>query len=184
MMAFGGIIGLFPDVLFVLALTLVNSVVYLHVGKGSHTVTFMPAFFVGLSLYRYKESKWSKRHAWDFFATLIVSSIGIYLFLQENRISNSIFLIGITLLFILILSFQWDNVLFSKFGEISYSLYLYHAILGYFLIDLISVQYGINPWLILLIVTAVVFALSYLSYRVIEKPFVIIGRHFELFSVK
>jgi len=181
MALFSPLICLLPSTVVVLVLFLLNCASFAYAGRGSNLLTFFPVFFIGMALYRLEVSKWQKKKALDFVAALLIVCAGFLLFLSENRYSNTVFVACLSLLCLSVILFQWQVSALNGVGRISYSLYLYHAAVGYFLFDWIKLQFGVNDWVSLVVATPVVLLVSYLSYRLVENPFVRWGRQLETF---
>ena len=62
----------------------------------------------------------------------------------------------------------------SFFGKISYSLYLYHLI---FLTFFMKLNSGLSIWVSLLLTFIVSVIFATISYKYIEKPSIMVGRH-------
>jgi peptidoglycan/LPS O-acetylase OafA/YrhL len=73
------------------------------------------------------------------------------------------------------LTYPFRNGILEFFGRISYSLYLLHAIFGTALL-FAMLRSGYDPWLAALAAVAFSFALSVVSYLVVERPTIRLGK--------
>ncbi|MFZ4775245.1 MAG: acyltransferase family protein [Terrimicrobiaceae bacterium] len=179
MAIFGSLICRLPSTAIVLFFFLLNCASFAYSGRGSNLLTFFPVFFIGVALYRYQAAQWRKKEGLDFIVTLGFVCAGFLLFLVENKYSNTVFAAGLSMFSLYVLRAQWQAPALNGIGKISYSLYLYHAALGFFLFDWIKWQFGVNDWVSLAVVTPIVLLVSWLSYHYIENPFVRWGKQME-----
>ncbi len=179
MALFGTLIPMIPSSVVVLFFFSCNALLYFTYGRGSNLLGFFPVFFIGVAMYRLESKGWKIKESWDLIAVTFLTSTGILLFQIENHISNAIFCILWAAIGILVMKLKWQSVLLNKLGKISYSLYLYHTILGYFLFNWIRLYFHVNSWVALVLAIPIVLLASNLSFCIVESPCVSLGRHME-----
>jgi exopolysaccharide production protein ExoZ len=126
---------------------------------------------------------------------LILLSLAIFIFLLPlsegdlihiikgpNRIIYAFgcFILTTAFLFIKLPDFKWFNVVLERLGHISYSLYLIHPIVYWFLAKYLNRAENTYGFLSLAIVITLV--LSYVVYIYFEKTFINYGRKFTTFN--
>ncbi|MGZ9222435.1 MAG: acyltransferase family protein [Anaerolineales bacterium] len=119
--------------------------------------------------------------------------VAAYLTYQETWIGDALGHLGLALFYwsfiLLALLFDKDerkfnmfkNKILEWFGLRSYGIYLLHKpvqilmpfVLAWFLSDILS------PWQVVIISLIVLFVVSELAYRLIEKPIMVLGHHFK-----
>ncbi len=133
--------GLLKDIKFIILALFVLSVITLYLGKfGNNLWSYLMVMYLGTTFYFYYKKKISKK-----VLTLLTVVVSFYFlnnhyFLSDEGYGKTIGYSMATILAILsfILALKYKNTL-SKvttfFGNISYSFYLLHQVLGYFLIN-------------------------------------------------
>jgi len=132
--------------------------------KGSLLPTWLPLFMVGISYVLWRFEKMDKL---EFGLVLLTSLLCTWYYVDMTAMIFG----GATLATIHFLK-SARNGLTKFFGNISYSLYLIHTIVGSAVINFLSHSYR-APWqkpLVILLGFAVSVIGAYIMYRIIEKP--------------
>ena len=141
---------------------------------------FLFGILAAYVVHYYPAVPWFKRDAWS----TAVPIIGLFLvyFIQYKPYSYPQYFIS----FLVFLSFVYGNNLFgllkmpaAKFlSTLSYSIYLLHGIVLYFILRGVNILYPITSlsplayWTVILFSGVIVIIVSSVSYRFIEHPFV------------
>lgn len=163
-----------------------------------HTLSVMPDILIGalLAIFHFNQAKWILRlqsinKKWIIAITLIGFSIIIlknqifigplvvmeryvlalfFAFIILNQISfkHSVFKVG-----------KWRFL--NQGGQISYGLYMYHLVVMYLINQ--TINWSFSPWIQLLVYGMLsgisTFILAWVSYRLIEKPFLTLKSRFK-----
>ncbi|WP_407220892.1 acyltransferase family protein [Enterobacter sp. CPE_E1214] len=132
--------------------------------------------------------KWMLNNRADFYKYIavacIVSSLVLYLFYRTNNHGLSQRGLIATLMFLGFLLVDVNGVklkskILSFFGDISYSLYLSHVITIKIIVDLLDrlsmIEFKSGP-LYMLFVLVICILVAYVSHRLIEIPFIKVGK--------
>lgn len=156
-----------------LLMIVVNGVVFMLRGQASLLLTFFPVFFVGIQVFLAEKSGWEKRELAKLFKITVVVGLSTLLYDHIYGVWSLAYVLGGAMTMLWLLKNGFSNKSLAFFGKISYSNYLYHTVVGYFLFDLIGFQETwIGNLLVVLAVTALTALVAYVSYLVVEVPFV------------
>jgi peptidoglycan/LPS O-acetylase OafA/YrhL len=137
-------------------------------GRTSVFLTYLPAFFVGIAFARHQSAE---SPAWIVPALLAIAAAGIAAGATHRALPAAVCLLLDAAVFAALRSTRGSIGWLSSLGLISYSVYLYHTTLGYPLLDLLNATGMIGTWpLAASAVLALVVAISYASFRLIEVP--------------
>ena len=160
-----------------LVFIMVNTAIWLTRGHASVLLTFFPAFYVGIQIYR------AERRNWDRIGTLtacgLAALVALSLFLFDEYYGgwSAVYLVGEAALIALFLRRDISSRVLNFFGRISYSDYLYHVSLGYLVFSLLGPFATWTGNLIsVLVVIALTTVVAYISFRLIEVPMVAFGK--------
>lgn len=167
-----------------------------------HTFSVMPDILVGalLAYFYFKKSTWiNKIKSLERWKIILIYSFGFIMILLKTKIFSGQLIIAeryfIALFFGFILLdqihlkhslFKIGKIkLFNHLGKISYGLYMYHLVVLYMLHELINLmcdRLGTNNYLItftfLILGITGTYLISFISYKLIEKPFLKLKRKF------
>jgi peptidoglycan/LPS O-acetylase OafA/YrhL len=150
-----------------------NGVVFMIRGQASPLLTFFPVFFVGIQVFLAEKSGWVKRELARLFLITVVVGLSVLFYDQIYGAWSLVYVFGGAVAMVCLLRSGLSNKSLAFFGKISYSNYLYHTVVGYFLFGLIGFQETwIGNLLVVLAVTALTALVAYVSYRAVELPFV------------
>jgi peptidoglycan/LPS O-acetylase OafA/YrhL len=125
---------------------------------------YLPVFLFGIALFLFK----SKLIGWmELVVLTIAASIEVFMF---HDLGTFIY-VAITYIAILFFS-EFKNKILSFFGNISYSVYLFHSLTGLVILNYFS-HIVTNPFykfMLVILALLVTTLLSYIVYRVIELP--------------
>jgi len=131
--------------------------------KG-YLLFYLPVFLLGISLFLFKARIIGKM---EFIVLTIAATIEIFLFHDLGTFIYS----GITYVAILFFS-EFKSRILSFFGNISYSVYLFHSLTGMVILNYFT-HVVTDPFIkFLLLIAALVLTVvvSYIVYRLIELP--------------
>ena len=150
-----------------------NGLVFMLRGQASLFLTFFPVFFVGIQVFLAEKSGWERRELARLFQITVVVGLSFLFFDHIYGAWSLAYVLGGAMAMVWLLKSRFSNISLVFFGKISYSNYLYHTVVGYFLFDLIGVQETwIGNLLVVLAVTGLTALVAYVSYRAVELPFV------------
>jgi peptidoglycan/LPS O-acetylase OafA/YrhL len=176
MVLFCSIFGYRRIVWLFFCLVAVNVVIYYSSGSGSLLTTYLISFFPGVVATKLLESGSGRRELFEYCVVGVVSALNLYLFLPlagEHQSAYAVIFLG--LLFVALRRHLCNRVL-EFFGRISYSHYLFHASIGYPLIDYIGAGGGLMGRIEALFVASIVtVGVATVSYYAVEKKAVEIG---------
>lgn len=109
---------------------------------------------------------------------VVLTAVNIFIGLEYNIFQTIYALIAAALLMgVLIRDVRSQFLTF--FGKISYSHYLYHALIGYMVIDWIAGETLLSKILALTCASGVTVAVAALSFYLVEKPGIALGYRIE-----
>lgn len=159
--------------LFSFTLDSVNVYVAHLLSVVSRSAIYLTYMMIGVCFYNYFKSNWQTAKFLSVVAFLMFFTIAnMYLRIPDSFSSYSVsYVLG----FVLFGSFYLirDKILYNStlnfFANISYPMYVLHAVIGY---TLISVFYSFipNPYLVVAIVFSIITLLSHLLHKYIELP--------------
>lgn len=150
-----------------------NGIVFMLRGQASLLLTFFPVFFVGIQVFLAERSGWEKGELARLFLITAVAGLSVLFYDHIYGAWSLWYVLGGTFVMVWLLKNRVSNKSLAFFGKISYSNYLYHTVVGYFLFALIGVQETwVGNLLVVLTVTGVTTLVAYVSYLVVEVPFV------------
>jgi peptidoglycan/LPS O-acetylase OafA/YrhL len=145
-------------------------------GRGSTFLTYLPIFFVGAAI---AASTRGKAPAWLIGALAAAAMANLAGAAAFRGPQAAAFLAVDAAVFLLIHRLAWSQRHLAWLGVISYSVYLYHTTLGYPLLERFGPAFG-SGWIVLALgVSALVLAVSWLSFREVETRFVWLGRRLD-----
>lgn len=159
-----------------LVFIVVNAAIWLTRGYASLLLTFFPAFYVGIQIYR------AECRNWDFIGTLtacgMVALVALSLFMFDDYYGgwSAVYLVGEAGLLALFLRRDISSRVLNFFGRVSYSDYLYHASLGYLIFTLLAPSTWAGNLASVLVVIVLTTVVAYISFRLIEVPMVAFGK--------
>ena len=143
-----------------LLLLLVNYTKLFFTGSGSWFVTWLLLFFIGILFYKYVTNKIK-------IGILIVCLVSVYVF---RDLSSFLSAVACTIIFAFCFYFNCTNRVLIFFGNISYSLYLVHAPIGYSLFYFITKNFTEDfVALKIIFVTLISVLIAMFSYKFIES---------------
>ena len=143
-----------------LLLLLVNYAKLFFTGSGSWFVTWLLLFFIGILFYKYVTNKIK-------IGILIVCLVSVYVF---RDLSSFLSAVACTIIFAFCFYFNCTNRVLIFFGNISYSLYLVHAPIGYSLFYFITKNFTEDfVALKIIFVTLISVLIAMFSYKFIES---------------
>jgi len=138
------------------------------------TISYLFLMYLGTAFFYNYQKVLSKKELYTMIVLTIFYFI-LYAFLGQDRGEGELFGYGISTIFAIILFFITINFksnissITTFFGEISYSLYLFHQLLGYIFIDyLLSLNISLNISKLTAFFSATL--LAYIINTLIEKP--------------
>lgn len=164
----------------ILILIVTNGLFWLFRGHASQLFTFFPVFFVGMQIFFAEKSGWNKPALIRLAGVTVAVGLNIWFFDDYYNSWSLTYVLAGTVTLILLIRKSIHNAILGFFGRISYSHYLYHTSVGYVLFAMIGRRETIAENLVA--VMAVFFAttvIAYISYRIVEVPFVRFGRILE-----
>lgn len=161
-----------PGVVFLL-----NFAFWLHFGRGSVLLSYLPVFYVGTEIYRAELADWSHGAVMRLCVVTAIVAASMLMFVFHT-VSSAIYIVVLAAGFVWFLRGGLYASLLGFFGRVSYSFYLYHGTLGYELFRLFkggAIPIGAQAAMIF-VITAITASLSFFF---IEEPGVRLGRHIE-----
>jgi peptidoglycan/LPS O-acetylase OafA/YrhL len=160
------------------AIMAANLVFWSVFGRGSVLLSYLPVFYVGIEIYRAEAEGWSPPACARLASVAAIVAASMLLFVQHSTaFYTALYVAGQASLFILVLRAMWGPAWLGFFGRISYSLYLYHGVLGFELFR--SFDRAAPTWVLLLAACAASLLAAYLSFVWIEEPGVNFGKRLE-----
>jgi peptidoglycan/LPS O-acetylase OafA/YrhL len=131
---------------------------------AGYLLLYLPVFLYGIALYLFHAKKISVT---ELTIVTIAATVEIFMFHDIGTFMYA----GVTYLAILFFPGFKSRIL-SFFGNISYSVYLFHSLTGIVILNYFShtVSSPSVKFLLLILALAVTIAASYLVYRIIELP--------------
>ena len=179
-------LGYLKNIKYIFAIFLLLSMITLFLsyfdgekGYFNLTISYLLLMYLGTAFYfRYKKTITNN----DLYIMILFTILYfiLYTFMALERGGGELFGYGISTI-VAILIFLWTidfkshiSSITRFFGEISYSLYLFHQVLGYFFIDyLISINIDLNIAKIVTFILATI--LAFVINKTVEKPSTNIG---------
>ena len=147
-----------------LLLLLVNYTKLFFTGSGSWFVTWLLLFFIGILFYKYVTNKIKIGVLIVCYFVILVS---VYVF---RDLSSFLSAVACTIIFAFCFYFNCTNRVLIFFGNISYSLYLVHAPIGYSLFYFITKNFTEDfVALKIIFVTLISILIAMFSYKFIES---------------
>jgi peptidoglycan/LPS O-acetylase OafA/YrhL len=153
----------------------------------AHDAHYLIFMLVGASAWRAFSERQSVKENLTPFFILALFNVGRFLLKNGLSVAPAQDLNGVTQLVVIILfslcliaqfKLQGENFIargISRWATITYSLYLLHVGLGFFLISRLR-HFVENPYLLLIFITMIVSLAAAGTYQWIEKPFNMLGR--------
>lgn len=179
MVVFCSIVGAQRIYWLLIALLSINIVVFCFLHRGSVLTTYLIAFFPGIIAAKELSSGMPQLKVVELFFVGTVAALNLYICLPIGNVPQAIYSIVATALLIGALHQDFHNKFLSFFGKISYSHYLFHAVIGYPLLDYLSSGGSVLSAIAALCVTSVVtVGVATVSFCIIETPAVKFGHSF------
>lgn len=146
--------------------------------RGSVLLTYLPVFYIGIEIYRAEAAAWAPAALRRLAAVTLTIGASMLLFVQYSSVETALYIPLQAAFFVWALKASWHRLWLSFIGRISYSLYLYHGVLGY---EVLRHFAGGNApmWLLVPAAFVVSFLAAYLSFLWIEEPGVRFGKRIE-----
>lgn len=157
------------------ALLLLDLALLFLMGRGSTLITYLIAFFPGITAARITARGWDKSGFMEMGVVTSLVAVALFLCLGYLREFQAIYAIIFSALLVLALVYNFRSSLFAFFGKISYSDYLYHTLIGYMVISWLAGDTVSSRLLSLLLAFGASTAVAAISYYCIEKPAVAFG---------
>jgi peptidoglycan/LPS O-acetylase OafA/YrhL len=146
--------------------------------RGSLLLSFLPVFYIGVEILRWEEKDGAPSAARRLMLVAGAVAASTVLFVTYENVAAGAYALAGAAAFVWALRAGWDVAWLRFLGRISYSLYLFHVIVGFPVVDVLSTA-GAPAWMAMLAGMAASCALGYLSFRYIEAPGVTFGRRVE-----
>ena len=159
-----------------LVFIMVNTVIWLTRGHASVLLTFFPAFYVGIQIYRAERGNWDSIGTLTACGLVALVALSLFMFDDYNGGSSAVYLVGEAALLALFLRRDVSSRVLNFFGRISYSDYLYHVSLGYLVFSLLGPATWTGNLISVLLIIALTTVVAYISFRLIEMPMVAFGK--------
>ncbi len=158
-----------------LAAVAVNVCILLARGYASQLLTFLPAFYVGIQVRRWQRDTGSSPVALLVIALAVAGSLVFYD--QYYGWWSCLYLLAGTIALMYAVRGSFNNSTLNFFGRISYSDYLYHAAIGTLIFSALALPTSWSAGLLVVVAAFLVSTLvAALSYRLVEVPFVELGK--------
>jgi len=161
------------------ALILANAGIVALRGHGSQFLTFTPVFFVGIALFQAEQAGWSRNARIRLVAVCLIVSASLSAFDTPYAFYSPAYVVAETALFAWVLSRGAGNAALGFMGRISYSHYLYHGVIGYWLFAVLRPVWPIGTAMLVLAVFAATTLIAFLFYHGVEVPMVAVGKRCE-----
>lgn len=174
------LIGSRYNLLVAAGLLLIEVSVWTWRGHGSTTLAYFPVFYVGIEIALAEVAGWTRVHIARVVGITLVLAASLYVFLDRLQVPSAVYLITAAILFVVAQRLRFSNRVFVFLGVTSYSAYLYHSLVMGWLIDTFPVSRA-SPGIFMLLVGVFLAAVMVgaVMYRLIEVPFVRLGRRLE-----
>lgn len=159
------------------ALMALNGAVVARRGEASALLTYITFCFAGMSF-----SLWLRREASDamLLVLTIACALSIALFSPYFKLGLAVFAVFSAAALAFALRHDLTAPPLAFVGAVSYSWYLYHASIGYPLMDALHGSSAGLPAMVAVVAAALItLTLAWISYRWIERPGIELGRRFE-----
>ena len=168
------------NLLVAAGLLAVEAAVWIWRGHGSTTLAYFPVFYVGIEIALAEANNWTRIHVARVIGITVVLAASLYLFLDRLQVASAAYLVTAAILFVIAQRLRFNNRVFVFLGVTSYSAYLYHSLVMGWLIDTFPVSRA-SPGIFMLLVGvfAAAVVVGAVMYRLIEVPFVRLGRRLE-----
>jgi peptidoglycan/LPS O-acetylase OafA/YrhL len=184
MVVFCSIVGTQRIYWLLIALLAINMVVFYFLHRGSVLTTYLIAFFPGIIAAKEFSSGMRQLKVVELFFVGTVVALNLYICLPIGNAPQAIYSIVATALLLVALHQDFHNIFLSFFGKISYSHYLFHAVIGYPLLDyLSSCGRVLSPIAALCVASIVTVGIATVSFYFIETPAVKFGHSFSKASI-
>lgn len=160
-------------VLIPLAMIAVNLLILMTRGHASLLLTYLPAFYVGIQLRRVQR----ERRSMDAALKITTFSVAASMILFDPYYGwwSCFYVLASTVALKFALDRDFSIPIMEFYGRISYSAYLYHSAILALSLNLIPNR----PAAAVLAAFAASTAIAFLSYRLVEVPFVDLGKTHE-----
>ncbi|HTI85135.1 MAG TPA: acyltransferase [Alphaproteobacteria bacterium] len=160
------------------ALIALNAAFFLVTQRGSVLLSFLPVFYIGVEILRWEEEGEAAPATRRLTLVAAAVATSTFLFVAYENVAASVYAIAGAAVFVWALRAEWDVAWLRFLGRISYSLYLFHVIVGFPVADAVAGAGG-PGWTAMIAGMAASVAVGYLSFRYIEAPGVAFGRRLE-----
>ena len=159
-------------------LLLFNMALVMYIGRGSTLITYLAAFFPGIAAAGIITRGWNKAGLTEFATIVAFTAVNIFIGLEHN-IYQTVYAIIAAMLLAGVLISDVRSILLTFLARISYSHYLYHALIGYILINSIAGETPVSKITALLCASALTVVIATLSFYLIERPGISLGYSLE-----
>jgi peptidoglycan/LPS O-acetylase OafA/YrhL len=160
-----------------LVFIMINTAIWFTRGHASVLLTFFPAFYVGIQIYRAERGNWNSTGTITACGMVALVALSLFMFDGYNGEWSAVYLVVEAALLALLLRRDISSRILNFFGRISYSDYLYHVSLGYLVFSLWG---PLATWtgnlVSVLLAIALTTLVAYVSFRLIEVPMVAFGK--------
>lgn len=160
-------------------LLLLNVALLPFMGRGSTLVTYLTAFFPGIAAARASARGWDRKGTLEMVVVTALVALNLLVGLDQGNGYQASYAVLFSLALAAALLFPLKSRFFAFFGKISYSDYLYHAIVGYAVLTWFAAESlgGRVLGLCLAFLASVIVAM--VSFLLVERPSVALGHRLE-----
>lgn len=158
---------------------LLNAALLPLMGRGSTLVTYLSAFFPGIAAARASARGWDLKGAAELSLVTVLVSLNLLVGLDQGNGYQAVYAVLFSLALAAALLFPLRSGFFAFFGKISYSDYLYHALIGYAVIMWFSAESPGTRILALCVAFLASVIVATASFHLVERPSVALGHRLE-----
>jgi peptidoglycan/LPS O-acetylase OafA/YrhL len=141
-------------------------------------LSYLPVFYIGIEIFRWEEEKWAASAACRLALVTAVVAISLFMFASYENVSAGIYTMTAAALFVWAFRTEWAVGWLRFLGRISYSLYLFHVIVGFPIVAFVM-NAGAPAWTAMVAGVAASIAVATVSFEYIESRGVAFGRRLE-----
>lgn len=160
-------------------LLLLNAALLPVMGRGSTLVTYLSAFFPGIAAARASAHGWDRKGAAEMAVVTVLVSLNLLVGLDQGNGYQAVYAVLFSLALAAALIFPLRSGFFAFFGKISYSDYLYHALIGYAVIVWFAAESPGARILALCVAFLASVIVATASFHLVERPSVALGHRLE-----
>jgi peptidoglycan/LPS O-acetylase OafA/YrhL len=134
------------------------------IGSREFFPYWIPVFMYGILLFLYRVNRIKSL---EFWIMIVLNSLLTLFYINAVTL-----IVGVSSTLLILFAWNYSNLIFDKLGELTYSIYLIHTIIGAALINFLShiVTSPVQKFLTVMAGLAVTLISAYLLYRFVEKP--------------